>query len=54
MEALDKHDNPHDFERMAIDLLNEEGSRVGTPIAPRGGGDKGRELFIQSMMEAKV
>lgn len=43
-QALEKFDNQHDLERMCADILNSLGYRDVTPIAPRGGGDGGRDI----------
>jgi hypothetical protein len=43
-KALEEFDNQHDFERMAADILNGLGYKHVTPIAPRGGGDGGRDI----------
>ncbi len=43
-QALEKFDNQHDLERMCADVLNELGYQEITPIAPRGGGDGGRDI----------
>jgi uncharacterized protein YjbI with pentapeptide repeats len=42
--ALEQFDNQHDFERMAADILNALGYKDVVPIAPRGGGDGGRDI----------
>lgn len=44
IEALEKFDDQHDFERMSVDVLNAEGYRDVTPIAPRGGSDEGKDI----------
>src|SRR5438874_11852956 len=42
--AIEDFDNQHDFERMAADVLNAEGYSDVEPMAPRGGGDGGRDI----------
>lgn len=42
--ALEQFDNQHDFERMAADILNALGHKDVVLIAPRGGGDGGRDI----------
>jgi hypothetical protein len=46
--ALSQFDNPHDFERMAADILNTLGYKDVVLIAPRGGGDGGRDITFRS------
>lgn len=40
---LEKFDNPHDFERMAADILNALGYSAVAPISPGGGSDGGQD-----------
>jgi hypothetical protein len=42
--ALEDFDNPHDFERMAADILNAQGYDGVEPMAPGGGADGGRDI----------
>ncbi len=42
--ALEKFDNPHDFERMCADVLIHLGYRDVVLIAPRGGNDGGMDV----------
>ncbi len=44
IEALEKFDDQHDFERMCADVLNAEDYRDVIPIAPRGGSDEGKDI----------
>lgn len=46
-QALEKFDNQHDLERMCADILNALGNQDVTPIAPRGGGDGGRDITFK-------
>ncbi len=46
IEALEKFDDQHDFERMSSDVLNAEGHSDVTLIAPRGGSDEGKDLIF--------
>lgn len=43
-KALEEFDNTHDFERMCADVLNSLGYQHVTPIAPKGGGDGGKDI----------
>jgi len=43
-KALEEFDNQHDFERMCADILNALGNRDVVLMAPRGGGDAGRDI----------
>lgn len=42
--SLQHFDNQHDFERLAADVLNALGFSGVEPIAPRGGGDGGKDI----------
>ena len=42
--SLQDFDNQHEFERLAADVLNSLGFSDVTPIAPRGGGDGGKDI----------
>lgn len=44
LDALEKFDNQHDFERMCNDLLIAQGNQDIVPVAPRGGPDGGRDI----------
>ena len=44
--VLEQFDNQHDFERMAADILNAQGYTEVVPIAPRGGGDGGKDIIF--------
>lgn len=41
---LEKFDNHRDFERMCADILNGIGYKDVVPIAPKGGGDGGKDI----------
>ena len=43
-KSLEEFDNTHDFERMCADVLNSLGYQHVTPIAPKGGGDGGKDI----------
>lgn len=43
-KALEEFDNPHDFERMCADILNALGYQNVVLMAPRGGGDGGKDM----------
>ena len=42
--SLQDFDNQHEFERLAADVLNALGFSDVKPIAPRGGGDGGKDI----------
>ena len=42
--SIQDFDNQHDFERLAADVLNALGFSDVEPIAPRGGGDGGKDI----------
>jgi len=42
--SLQDFDNQHEFERLAADVLNALGFSDVEPIAPRGGGDGGKDI----------
>lgn len=42
--ALEKFDNPHEFERMCADILNASGYKNVVLMAPRGGSDGGKAI----------
>lgn len=44
IDHLEKFDNQHDFERMCADILNALGYKDVVLIAPRGGGDGGKDI----------
>ena len=48
MAALEKFDNPHDFERMCTDILNVLGYEDVESVAPRGGSDGGMDIKFRS------
>lgn len=52
-KALEEFDNQHDFERMCADILNALGYKNVVPIAPRGGGDGGRDITFTTETEGK-
>jgi len=43
-QALEAFDNQHDFERMSADILNGWGYKDVVLMAPKGGGDGGRDI----------
>jgi hypothetical protein len=43
-QAIEKFDNQHDFERMCADVMNSLGYKDVVLIAPKGGGDGGRDI----------
>lgn len=42
--VLEKYDNQHDFERLCAAILNAQGFKDVVLIAPRGGGDGGKDI----------
>ena len=46
--SLKDFDNQHEFERLAADVLNALGFSEVNPIAPRGGGDGGKDITFHN------
>jgi hypothetical protein len=51
--VLEKFDNQHDFERMCAAILIALGYKKVVPIAPRGGGDDGKDIEYETESGAR-
>jgi len=51
--ALEKFDNPHEFERMCADILNASGYKNVVLMAPRGGSDGGKDITFNADSSGK-